>query len=30
MPNHVDQDLVITGEPSVLREFMSFAEEGEH
>lgn len=29
MPNHVEQDLVITGNSSVLKEFMEFAQEDE-
>jgi hypothetical protein len=29
MPNHVDQDLIITGSSETLKEFMAFAEEKE-
>jgi len=29
MPNHVDQDLVVTGDITTLKEFMAFAQEGE-
>ncbi len=29
MPNHVDQDLVITGDAETLKEFVEFAQEGE-
>lgn len=29
MPNHVDQDLVVSGDTTALKEFMEFAQEGD-
>lgn len=30
MPNHVDQDLIVTGEVSILKKFLEFAQDDKH